>query len=176
MSIFTNPLDYAQLQGIPGLTPQVVAVANMVREYMRDFPELNRLIAGYETSDRQLIFAVMDAISYMNLSPPMTRMSVAEWMTIDAFPLVRYFTVITLLEGIGLLQTRNHISYSNGGKTVGVNDKTPLIRSWLEYFRAVADQLLKQVKTSLNIMSIMGPDQFGNASEYFSLHSTYATW
>lgn len=171
-----QPLDYNRLQGIPGLTEATVAVAESIRVWMRDFPELNRLIDGYETSDRQLLFAVMDAVSTINLSPPPIRMDVEGWLRVDGGPLIRYFTIIHLLEGIGLLQTRNHISYSSGGKSLGVNDKTPLILAWLKYFRAVADQLLTRVKVSLNITSILGPEHSGFHSEYWVIHSTYANW
>lgn len=47
---------------------------------------------------------------------------------------------------------------------------------WLKYFRSVADQQLARFKTAQNIMSIMGPSQFGNASEYWAVHSSYAPW
>ena len=176
MGAFDNPLDMANLQGIPGLSPAVVAAAESIRVWMRDHPELNRLVEGYETSDRQLLFAVMDAVETMNGTPPPTTLSLEEWLAARQFTLIRYFTVIHLLEGIGLLQTRNHISYSSGGKSVGVNDKTPLIMGWLKYFRAVADQKLAAVKVSMNIMSILGPDQSGMRSEYWAIHSTFANW
>lgn len=176
MGTFDNPLDFANLQGIPGLTPAVVSTAETIRLWMRDHPELNRLVEGYETSDRQLLFAVMDAVASMNGTPPPTQLSLEEWLRLNQFQLIRYFTVIHLLEGIGLLQTRNHISYSSGGKSVGVNDKTPLIMGWLKYFRSVADQKLAQVKVSMNIMSILGPEHSGQRSEYWVIHSTFANW
>ena len=46
---------------------------NQVRMYLRDFPELNRLVDGYESSDRMLAWAVIDALDDFNNTPPAYR-------------------------------------------------------------------------------------------------------
>lgn len=171
-----NPLDLTDLGGIPGVNPAMVAVAHSVREVLRDYPELNRLVAGFETSNRMLLHAVGHAVTYINMVPHPTQKTIEEMLALNALPLIQNVAIIRVLESVGLLQTRNHISYSNGGKTMGVNDKTPLIERWLRYFRSTTDQMLQQVKVSWNLLSILGADQFGFASEYYVLHSTYATW
>src|SRR3954468_4840113 len=97
-----------------------------VRSFLRDYKELNRLIAGEESSNRQIVWAICDALDDYNTTPPFTQFD------LNTFPsrslLVRA-TTISLLESIGLLQTRNHLSWSDGGLTVGVSDKTPFIQS-----------------------------------------------
>lgn len=171
-----NPLDLVNLGGIPGASPAAISVAHSVRELLRDHPELNRLVAGQETSNRMILHAVGHAVTYINMVPHPTQYSLEALLSLNALPLIQNVAVIRILEGVGLLQTRNHISYSNGGKTMGVNDKTPLIERWLRYYRSTTDQMLQQVKVSWNLLSILGADQFGFASEYYVLHSTYATW
>jgi hypothetical protein len=85
-------------------------------------------------------------------------------------------TVIAIMESVGLLQTRNHINYSNGGVNVGVNDKTPMIMEWLRYYKSSADQLLLRVKTALNIESILGPSNSGVHSELWAVNASYLAY
>lgn len=143
---------------------------------MRDHPELNRLIAGEESSDRMIAWAVLDALSDFNGTPPMTGLSLDELLQNNQIALLRRMTVVALIESVGLLQTRNHINYSTGGTNVGVNDKTPLLMNWLQYFRNYTDQMKGRVKVAMNIMSIIGPSNVGMHSEYFATNSTYAAF
>ena len=83
-------------------------------------------------------------------------------------------TVIALIESVGLLQTRNHINYSNGGLNVGVNDKTPMLMNWLQYYKASTEQMKQRVKIALNIEGILGPSNVGAASELWSVNLVYA--
>ena len=85
-------------------------------------------------------------------------------------------TVCSVIESVGLLQTRNHINYSNGGITVGVNDKTPMLMNWLQYFKATTDQMKLRVKVAMNIGAILGPSNAGVHSEYWATNSTYAAF
>ncbi len=85
-------------------------------------------------------------------------------------------TGISLIEQVGLLQTRNHINYSTGGMNVGVNDKTPLLMNWLQYFKSFTDQRKQHVKVALNIEGILGPSNSGVFSEYWAVNATYAQY
>lgn len=162
------------LQGLPGVTPAFRAFVQMVRGYTRDFSELNRLIAGEESTDRQIAWSVLDALSQFNGTPHLTQMSLDELLQRNQHYLMCRMTVISLIEQVGLLQTRNHINYSTGGINVGVNDKTPLLMQWLQYYRGTTDQLMQRVKVSLNIEGILGPSQSGVMSEYWMVNCTYA--
>lgn len=145
----------------------------IVREYMRDHPELNRLTAGQETNNRLIAWSVLDAVSYFNGSPPFMNMTLEELLSRNQHSLLVRLTVITILESVGLLQTRNHLNYSNGGLNVGVNDKTPLILNWLQYYKASADQLMMRVKVALNIEGILGPGNRGVHSELWAVNMSY---
>lgn len=166
----------AQLQGIVGITPTMQAFVQVVRDYMRDHAELNRLIAGQETNDRLIAWAVLDALSVFNGTPHLTNMSLDDLLQRNQHSLMLRLTVITLLESVGLLQTRNHINYSNGGLNVGVNDKTPLILQWLQYYQASTKQLMSQVKVALNIEGMLGSGGSGVHSELWAINQSYQAY
>ena len=162
------------LEGIPGISPTLQRFVGLVREYHRDYPELNRLVKDVETSDRQLAWSVLDAVSRFNMTPPpLGQHSLEQLLGLGHQYLLLRLTTICVLESVILLQMRNHINYSDGGQSVGINDKTPLLRSMLDYFVRSTDQLLGQVKISMNINQILGPQYSGVHSEYWAINTTY---
>lgn len=144
---------------------------------MRDQPELNRIVRGQESTDRQIAWAVMDALSDFNGTPPfLGTASLEDLLGRNQQALLLRMTVIALIESVGLLQTRNHLNYSNGGINVGVNDKTPMLMQWLQYYRSFTEQMKQRVKVSFNIEGILGPGNSGVFSEYWAVNSTYAAY
>ena len=133
----------------------------LVRAFMRDYAGLNRLIKGEEHSDRLIAWAVVDALDDFNTTPPMTNYQ------LNRFPsksLLIRGTVINLLESVGLLMTRNHLSFSDGGvSTGGLSDKTPLIQSWIQLFTNKYEDKKFKLKVALNIEGGWGE---GVHSEY----------
>jgi hypothetical protein len=147
-----------------------------VRLFLRDHPQLNRLVAGEESSDPIIAWAVLDAISDFNGTPHFTNFTLDELLQRNQQSLLLRMTVTSVLESVGLLQTRNHLNYSNGGINVGVNDKTPLIMNWLQYFKSTTEQRKQQVKVALNIESILGPGNAGVHSELWAINSSYLSY
>jgi hypothetical protein len=167
----------AELQGISNLSPATRSFVQVVRDYMRDHPELNRLTAGQESNDRLIAWAIMDAMAYFNGTPPIGNTTLEMLLQRNQHSLLLRLTTITLLESVGLLQTRNHINYSNGGLNVGVNDKTPLIMNWLQYYKSTTDQLLTRVKVAMNIESILNTGGgSGVHSELWAVNATYLAY
>jgi hypothetical protein len=164
------------LQGIPGMTQTTRDFVQLVRLFTRDFPELNRLVAGEESSDRQIAWAVLDALADFNGTPHLTSLSLEDLLQRNQHALLLRMTTIALIESVGLLQTRNHINYSNGGINVGVNDKTPMLMNWLQYFKATTEQMKQRVKVALNIEGILGPSNSGVHSELWAVNATYAAY
>ena len=164
------------LEALPGMTQTTRDFVQMVRLFLRDFPELNRLTAGEESSDRMIAWAVLDALADFNGTPHFTQMSLDELLLMNQHNLLLRMTVISVLESVGQLQTRNHINYSNGGITVGVNDKTPLIMNWLQYFRSTTDQMKQRVKVAINIGALLNSNPSGVHSEYWAINNTYAAY
>jgi hypothetical protein len=147
----------------------------LVRLFLRDYPELNRLVCGEESSDRQIAWAILDALSDFNGTPPFTTYALEDLLARNLHHLLMRMTAITLIESVGLLQSRNHINYSAGGVTVGVSDKTPLLLTWLQYFQAKTEQMKVRAKVALNIEGLLtGGSPSGLHSEYWAVHMTYA--
>jgi hypothetical protein len=164
------------LQGIPGTTPIFRTFIQAVRLYMRDFAELNRIVSGEETSDRQIAWSMLDALADFNGTPHLTCYSFEDLLMQNQQALLLRMTVISIIESVGLLQTRNQINYSNGGINVGVNDKSPLLMKWLQYYKSYTDQMKQRVKVALNIGGILGPSNAGIFSEIAAVNSTYAAY
>ena len=167
----------SELEGVQAPSATLQSFVQTVRLYLRDFPQLNRLVAGEESSDRMIMWAVMDALSDFNGTPPFIGThSLDTLLQRNQHALMRRLTVIVLLESVGLLQTRNHINYSNGGINVGVNDKTPLIMNWLQYFKSSTEQMKQRVKVSMNIEQILGSGNPGIHSELWSINASYLSY
>ena len=140
-----------------------------VRQYLRDFQELNRLIDGEETSDRMIAFSIMDALDDINNSPPFIGA-----FTVETFPfrsLLLRGAVLTILESVGMLQTRNQLNFSDGGIQVSVSDKSPMLMNWITMLRGTYEQKKQQYKMARNIETAMG----GHAiiSDYYFLGGYY---
>lgn len=163
------------LEGVPGVSQTMMKFVQTVRLYIRDHPELNRLIAGEESSDRQILWAILDAIEDFNGTPHITHYTLEDLLARRQRSLLLRMTVVALVESVGLLQTRNHINYVTGGTQVGINDKTPMLMAWLQYFKATTEQMKQRVKVSINISDAMGTSVSGVPSEYWAVHSLYIT-
>lgn len=164
------------LQGVQSSSDTLKSFVQTVRLYLRDFAELNRLIAGEESSDRMIMWAVMDAMSNFNGTPHFTSLSFEDLLQKNQQHLLLRMTVEALIESVGLLQTRNHINYSDGGINVGVNDKTPLLMNWLQYFRSYTEQLKQRVKVAMNIEGILGTNNPGIHSELWAVNASYLAY
>ncbi len=163
----------AELQGmgdIPGLSDQFNAFIHMMRLWMRDYPQLNRLIRGVEHSNRLIAWAVLDFLSDFSQSPPpLGQYTIEHLLDLGYSNLARRGTAIALIESVGLLQTRNQLNFSDGGINVGVSDKTPQLQSWLSMFQSKYEQDKMKIKISLNIEGITGEQ--GVHSEYAWINS-----
>lgn len=155
---------------IPSASARMNEMVAYVRMFLRDWPELNRLTAGYEHSPRQVAWAIIDALDDWNSTPPFV--GSASLASMPSKHLLCRGATISLLESAGLLQTRNHLTYSDGGLTVTAG-QPQLILQWLTYFKMSYEQKKKAVKSSLNVEYAM--DGIGTLSEYFIINGIYLT-
>src|SRR3954468_13276655 len=139
----------------------------VIRAFMRDYPELNRLIKGEEHSNRLISWAILDALDDFNTTPPLTSFTLRNFPS--KYLLIRG-SVISLLESVGLLMTRNHLAFSDGGIQVGVSDKTPLIQSWLQLLGNKYEEKKQKLKVAINIELGWGS---GFSSEYLWTNGFY---
>jgi hypothetical protein len=140
-----------------------------VRMYLRDYPELNRLIDGEETSDRMIAWAVIDTLDDINNRPPFVGS-----FTVSTFPyrsLLLRGTVITVLESVGILQTRNQLQYNDGGISVGASDKAPMLMQWVQMLSTSYEQKLDKWKISRNITEAFNGESV--MSDYYFLGGYY---
>lgn len=160
------------LSGIPGLSDEFNAFIHMMRLWMRDYPQLNRLIKGEESSNRLIAWAAIDFLSDFNQSPPpLGSYTLEQLLNLGYTSLARYGTAINLLQSVGLLQTRNQLNFSDGGINVAVSDKTPTLMSWINMFQQKYEQDKLKIKVSLNIRQILG--EVGLHSEYYFINGFY---
>ena len=163
---------YASETNIPSASKRLNEMVAVVRMFLRDFPELNRLISGEETSDRMIAWAIMDSVDDWNSTPPfigkvgLTNFPSMSWL--------REAAVMRTLESVGLLQTRNQLNFSDGGISVSVSDKAPLLMNWVQLYSGRIEQKKAQIKASMNIELAM--DGGGALSEYFLVNGTYLSW
>jgi hypothetical protein len=156
---------------IPNASARMNEMIAYVRTFLRDFPELNRLTQGYENSPRMIAWAIIDALDDWNSTPPFIGTA-----TIESFPsksLLCRGATIALLESVGLLQTRNQLTFSDGGISVSVSDKAPLIMNWLQLFKQSYEDKKSRFKSSANVEMAM--DGSGTFSEYFIINGIYLT-
>lgn len=155
---------------VPNAQLELNNFVQQIRTFIRDYPELNRLVAGVESSNRQIVWSIFDALDDFNTSPPFTGFG---YTNFPSKSLLVRGAVCSLLESIGLLQTRNHLQFSDGGIQVGINDKTPMIQSWLQIFRNAYEDKKMKIKVGYNIETAWGG---GVYSEFRFVNNFYGEW
>lgn len=152
------------------MPPQPLSYASFsqeVREYIRDFPELNRLISGKESSNRLIEYCARLAVDEYNTTPPLTSHG------IEAFPsrfVLLQLTIIHVLQSVGILHSRNRFSYNDGGFSVETEQQEGLYKQWIQLMRSQVQPLLEKQKIALNIERGWGA---GVGSEYGWIHGWY---
>lgn len=140
-----------------------------VREFLRDHPELNRLVDGKEHSDRLIMMAIFDTEERVRMmSPPVPFGSLP-------LPLMRIGATIFLLQSVGLLMTRNQLNYRTGRNTgIGIQDKTPLLMNWIGMLQAEFKESAKEWKIQRNLAQALGGSYLH--SEYALINGLYGYW
>jgi hypothetical protein len=152
--------------------PLIKKLAEYARRFMRDYPELNRLTAGYDHSPRHLEWAVVDTLSDWMTTPPFIGQNLQMIVERGFVSLFCRGVVITALESLGILHLRNHISYSDGG--VNVQTENPqLIASWLQMMKSEYEQKKQRVLIAMNIENALGPMIGGVHSELYFINAFF---
>lgn len=159
--------------GLPNLNdPAIVAMAEHARRLMRDYPELNRLTAGYDHSPRLLKWAVLDTLSDWSSTPPFLGHTLQHILDRNWTALFLRGVVINALVSLGILHLRNHLSYSDGG--VNVQTEHPqMIQSWIGMLRSEYEAKKQRLLIAANIENALDQSQAGVSSEYWLVNSFY---
>ena len=163
MSIFNQETQ------LPSYEKSIEQLVSMMRMYLRDYPHLNRLIDGEETSDRMIAWAILDAVEDFNTTPPFIgNIGIGSLVSI---PMLRDKVVCTILESLYILQTRNQVNYSDGGISFSISDKGSALYSFIQLLNQRYDMKVVKMKSALNVEMAMSGE--GVLSEYFVINGLY---
>jgi hypothetical protein len=140
-------------------------VRRLLRLFLNDTAELNRLIRKQESDDEKLDLALLLAVDDYNVTPPL--LGTQQVANFPSLYLLIYGASIQVLRSAGLLQSRNELAYSSGGVSVRIFDKTQLYQSWIAQFVAEYERKKQNFKISLNIGNALAG---GVSSEYSILN------
>lgn len=128
--------------------------AENIRKFIEDSPDSNLLKDNMaEFTDSRIELAMDLAISSFNVMPPKTG------FTLDNFPeksVLLYGTLTKLFEGQAALAARNHLSYSDGGVTIPIEERYPMYSQLADTWRNLFLQEANRYKVQLNIESGWG--------------------
>ncbi len=162
------------LEAVEGPSRIMRAHTQAVRLFMRDFEELNLLVKGVESSDRMIQWASLDFVSDFNGSTtPFTNISLEEMYLRGWQSFCVRGTTVTLLQSLMILYARNHLPFSDGGISINMNDKAPVIMQMLSLLLSAYEQNKRSMKTAINIEQLLQPDSTGLFSDYSRLASSY---
>jgi hypothetical protein len=161
------------LAGIEGLSPVMRSHMQIVRLFMRDYAELNLLVKGEESSDRMIAWATMNFVSNFNQTPHFTQVGLEYIYGRGWQSLALSGTTVYLLQSLMILYGRNHLPFSDGGISINMNDKAPLIMQFLSFLQSAYEQDKRNIKTTMNIEQLLCPDSTGLFSDYSVLAGSY---
>ena len=120
-----------------------------------------------------ILWASQDFLSDFNGSPPFTSLTLQDMASRNMQSFAVRGTVVSLLQSLMILHARNHLNFSDGGMSVSINDKAPIIQSMLALFQSAYEQNKRAIKTSLNIEGMLsGGGASGLHSDYYVLSAT----
>lgn len=122
----------------------VITIAE-IRNFITDSPNANLLIDNAnEFGDSTITLAIDLAISTFNTMPPSSGYDV---VTFPSKSVLLYGSLAKLFEGAAALAARNHLSYSDGGVTLPIEEKYPMYIQLASSF----NQLFLKEATNLKI-------------------------
>jgi len=120
-----------------------------IRLELRDYPDVNELIEGEESSDRIIAAALRNVLQRFNtMPPPIGNFSLSN------FPdesLLILGTAGWLQRTVANLNDRNRLPYSDGKVAASPHDKGPLVRQSANMYWQEFLQSAKELKRSMNL-------------------------
>ena len=139
-----------------------------VRAYIRDFPELNRLISGEESSDRMIHYCICMALDEYNVTPPLSNNIISNF---PSRTILIQLTLCHLLTSVGILKSRNRFIYSDSGFSVQTETQDDRYVRWIQLIRSQLTPMINRLKVAINISEGYGASL---GSEYGWIHGWYA--
>lgn len=136
----------------------------LIRLYLNDYADMNRLLRSEESSDNKIILAINYVLSDWNASDPVRRT-----YTCDNFPSTKLMidgAVIQLLRMAGIYNSRNKLNYSAGGLSVQLHDKGQEYMAWLNSMKQDYEMGKVSLLRRINLSSALGSGAGGINSDY----------
>lgn len=121
----------------------------LLRLFLNDTAELNRLIRQEESDDDKLDLSILLAVDDWNITLPL--IGTINVATHPSIYLLIHGAAIQALRSAGILQSRNQLEYASGGITVRTFDKTQLYQSWIMQFMQDYERKKMELKKFYNI-------------------------
>lgn len=158
---------------LPDLNDAAIkALAEYARRFMRDFPQLNRLTAGYDHSPRHLQWAVVDTLSDWASTPPFVAQDLQLIISRGFHSVFVRGVVITALESLGILHMRNHLSYSDGGVNIQLENPR-MIQAWLQMMKPEYEKKKQRILIAINLENALQTTVSGVHSSYYFINSFF---
>jgi hypothetical protein len=119
-----------------------------VREFIKDKPEFNHLLDGEEFSPVQINMSIELAIDHFNGEIPVSNYSNNDFPKKD---LLMSGTLYKLMSGASALLARNHMSFSDGGLQIPVEERITLYQSLAEMYKVDFETRTQKWKINNNI-------------------------
>ena len=132
----------------PGIRKSKEDLRKMLRTFLGDTVEDNKLIPDQELSDDKLDLALEMTLDLHNNTAPF------ENVTFETFPsltLMLHGATIQCLIMAGIIQNRNYLNFSDGGIQEVISDKGPAYQSWIQNLMQQYRDETTSLKTSLNM-------------------------
>lgn len=126
---------------------------NKITDYIKDKPELNKLISQ-EFTDSDIDFAIDMVIDDFNNSPPL--LSPVSYDNFPSLVLLVKGTILFMLQGQQLWYSRNRLLYSDGDITVDPYNKFPEYAQMINMLIQEYTQMKNQIKKTMNLNEFYG--------------------
>ena len=136
----------------------------LIRLYLNDYPEANRLLRTEESSDAKIYLAIANVLSDWNTSDPMRAT-----YTCDNFPSTKLLiegAVIQLLRMAGIYNSRNKLNYSAGGLSVQLHDKGQEYMAWINSLKQEYEMAKISLLRRINLSIALSGGAGGINSDY----------
>ena len=137
----------------PGIRKSEDELVKMLRTFLGDTPEDNKLIPDKEMSDDKLKLALNLALDEYNNTPPFEQRS---FLTFPSLSIIIHGGAIQALTMAGIIQTRNYLNFSDGGIQEVISDKASGYQSWIGNLVGKYQSEALNLKTALNMEENFG--------------------
>ena len=138
-----------------------------LRLFLRDTPQLNRLLRKYESDDELLEFAIEMAISDWNSTTPL--IYPVHILNFPSLYMLMMGAAVQILTSQGLLQARNELNYNAGGSSFVRANKTNYYMQWCMNLDNKYQVQKRNIKIQQNVSRGWG----GSTSEYDKIGYTW---